>query len=194
MIQEYKDSIKVTAHAIHASTNHIYGKKHPYGFHLDMVHSCYTLFSHELKKDEFYDNWGRHQSDTRKPVMTLDEYVDMVITEGIYFHDTIEDCRVTYHDLLDKYKLDVLSAEIVYAVTDDKGRNRAERGNLTLYLNMREIPGATFVKMCDRLANMSFSKKEGSTMFEKYKSELPLFLGRVDADKYPELKKALLDL
>ena len=54
---------------------------------------------------------------------------------GAYFHDSIEDARLTYNDVMKIAKKLMsdeqafLATEIVYALTNEKGRNRHERAN-----------------------------------------------------------------
>jgi hypothetical protein len=84
-------------------------------------------------------------------------------------HDLIEDCRVSYNDV--KTHLGQEAADIVYAVTNEKGKNRAERANEKYYQGIRETPGAVFVKLCDRIANVQYSKMTKSRMFEMYSKE-----------------------
>lgn len=69
-----------------------------------------------------------------------------------------------------------IAAEIVYALTNEKGRNRSERANDKYYSDIRETPFAPFVKMCDRFANMSYSSMKNSRMIDVYKKELEHFL------------------
>jgi len=61
-------------------------------------------------------------------------------------------------------------------VTNEKGKNRAERANKRYYDGIVETPGATFVKLCDRFANLRYGKMMKSPMFEKYKKEQDHFL------------------
>ncbi len=70
-------------------------------------------------------------------------------------------------------------ADIIYALTNEKGRNRAERGNDKYYEGIRNTPGAIFVKLCDRIANVQYSKMTKSRMFEMYKKENPEFMSKV---------------
>ena len=50
-----------------------------------------------------------------------------------------------------------MATEVVYALTNDKGRTRAERAGEHYYAGIRATPYAPFVKLCDRLANMTHS-------------------------------------
>jgi (p)ppGpp synthase/HD superfamily hydrolase len=85
----------------------------------------------------------------------------------------IEDTRVSYNDV--KNRLDDTGysyiADIIYAVTNEKGKNRNERANEKYYEGIRSTPGAVFVKLCDRIANVQYSKMMKSRMFEVYGKE-----------------------
>ena len=105
---------------------------------------------------------------------------------GAYYHDSIEDARLSYNVVMHTARLlmteeqALLATEIVYALTNDKGRSRKERAGERYYKGIRETPYAPFVKLCDRLANITFScaEKDGSNqhMREVYKQEVPHFL------------------
>lgn len=91
------------------------------------------------------------------------------ILASAWLHDTIEDCRKTYNDIKTEFNVDV--AEIVYSLTNEKGKNRKERANSKYYEGIRKTKFSTFIKICDRLANIKYSKENGSRMFELYKKE-----------------------
>jgi hypothetical protein len=109
---------------------------------------------------------------------------------GGYYHDSIEDARLTYNDVMKTARgmlteeQAFLATEIVYALTNDKGRTRAERAGEKYYKGIRETPYAPFVKLCDRLANVTYSCAgvDGSNirMKEVYKSEMPHFLASIN--------------
>ena len=130
----------------HRDTNHKYDKTKPYEVHLQMVFDTAVKFSYLLPVDERQD-----------------------ILDACWCHDVIEDCRQTYNDV--KQATNGRVAEIVYAVTNEKGKNRAERGNEKYYEGIRNTPGACFVKLCDRIANYTYSKENGSSMRKKYDEE-----------------------
>lgn len=94
--------------------------------------------------------------------------------DGLFLHDTIEDARLTYNDIKKEFGQEV--ADIVYACTNEKGKDRKERASERYYQGIRETPGAIFVKLCDRLANVKYSKEMGSNQFEMYKKENLNFL------------------
>jgi (p)ppGpp synthase/HD superfamily hydrolase len=89
---------------------------------------------------------------------------------AIWLHDLIEDShRVNYHTILDKFGKDV--AEIVFLVTDCKGRNRAERHNDAYFSEIAASIDAALVKICDFYANSLYSRVSGSSMYRKYQKE-----------------------
>jgi hypothetical protein len=89
------------------------------------------------------------------------------------------------------------AADIIYALTNEKGKNRKERANDKYYEGIRNTPGAVFVKLCDRIANVQYSKMTGSRMFEMYKKENINFmvsLGRQVGNDYEEMYQYLIKL
>lgn len=109
----------------------------------------------------------------------------LILYASAFLHDTIEDARMTYNDVvkfLKEFKgggfvlpegvrqhLEDQVPEIVYALTNEKGRNRGERANDLYYQGIRQTKFASFIKMCDRLANiqytMMFVLRTGCWMF-----------------------------
>ena len=150
----------------HERVNHLYGDL-PYLFHLDAVEVVHRQFKDEAPKEIHSD----------------------IISKACYGHDLEEDCRLTYNDI--KAVLGEPTAEIVHALTNSKGRTRAERADSNYYHNIRLTPGASFVKICDRIANVRFSRLTGSKMFETYRKENVHFIENVNAKDYPAMKKEL---
>lgn len=167
-------NIREKAKQLHESVNHTYSG-YNYILHLDAVYAVYKEF-----KDEAPDLGIRAQN--------------QVYEEACYLHDVIEDCRVTPNDLLNKLNMSTLTVKIIFALTNEKGWNRADRANDKYYADMRNVVGATFVKMCDRIANVRFSILLGSSMFEKYKKENDHFMKAVNADDFPKMKECLINL
>lgn len=129
----------------HQETNHLYDGK-SYEIHLWQVIDIAKMFAHYIP-----------------------EVVREVVYAACWLHDTIEDCRVTYNDVKQEFGEQV--AEIVYALTNEKGRTRKDRANAKYYGGIRSTEWATFVKLCDRIANVKYSLESGSRMFEMYKKE-----------------------
>ena len=130
----------------HTSTNHMYDG-HSYIIHLRMV----------VKN-------GNHFRDLIDTLHWKD------IEMALVGHDSIEDARLTYNDI--KKRSNTYVAEIIRACTNlTRGRNRKERMPDSIYDEIKNTPGALFVKLCDRMANVQYSKKTGSEKFEMYKKE-----------------------
>lgn len=140
----------------HEKTSHLYDKYIPYGFHLRMVARVAEQF---------------------KEFAPVGVDVDVILL-SCYGHDLIEDTRTSYNDV--KQWLGREVADIVYALTNEKGRNRAERGNQKYYDGIKATPGAVFVKLCDRIANAQYSSMSGSSMREAYIKENPDFLKKLE--------------
>ena len=161
----------------HSSTNHMYDKYLPYEFHLRMVVNVYEKFKHML---------SNHHG-------VIDNQVNVYL--ACWGHDLIEDTRVSYNDV--KEQLGQEAADIIYALTNEKGKNRKERANDKYYEGIRNTPGAVFVKLCDRIANVQYSKMTGSRMFEMYKKENINFMVSLDrqvGNDYEEMYQYLIKL
>lgn len=153
----------------HTETNHMYDTYLPYEFHLRMVKNVAKQFINEVPdsndgETSFRDN----------------------IILAAWGHDLIEDTRVSYNDVKDQ--LGQEAADIIYAVSNEKGKNRKERANEKYYEGIRNTKGAVFVKLADRIANVQYSKMSQSRMFEMYKKENDHFLtslGFIEGQAHP---------
>jgi len=164
----------------HKNTNHFYSEYLPYEFHLRMVNHVGQQFKHLLDGTKDYY--------TGDPIVNPTTQVSLVSAcmVATWGHDLIEDTRVSYNDV--KQNLGQEAADIIYALTNEKGKNRKERANEKYYEGIRNTPGAVFVKLCDRIANVQYSKMTGSRMFEMYKKESDNFLtslGFVEGQAHP---------
>ena len=166
---EIIERIRQSAHVLHNSVNQTYGKDLPYGFHLDMVADEVREFGYLVCVSE-------------------DDVVPMLF--GAYYHDSIEDARLTYNNVMKAARQymngeqALMATEIVYALTNDKGRTRAERAGEKYYAGIRATPYAPFLKLCDRVANITFScsssDADNMRMKEIYKQEVPHFLEAIN--------------
>ena len=158
--------IRDRAGKIHRDVNQFYGFK-PYAYHLNQVAACVTRYLSSVLSDE----------EDILPVLF-----------AAYFHDSIEDARLTYNDvrkIASEYmeqEQAFLAAEIVYALTNEKGRNRKERANDKYYEGIRTTPYAPLVKACDRLANYSFAKEHSDHMAKCYAKEMDEFLSKITVE------------
>ena len=163
------EQMRKVAHELHQSVNQTYGDNLPYGYHLDMVVEGISEYGHLVCAKE-------------------DDVLPLFFSG--YFHDSIEDARLTYNDVMHQARnvlteeQALMATEIVYALTNDKGRTRAERAGEKYYKGIRETPYAPFVKLCDRLANVAYScSEEGGgnpRMKEVYKGEMGHFLQAIN--------------
>lgn len=154
---------KIISFAIesHSKVNHLYDGK-PYSVHLSMV-AMYALKYIDLIPETQYG----------------------IIMNACWLHDTIEDCRLTYNDIKEIPGFEV--AEMVYALTNEKGKNRKERANEKYYQGIVSVAFARFVKLCDRLANVKYSVDTHSKMIQVYHKENNLFIDsllKTDNDKW----------
>ena len=145
----------------HRETNHFYDSYLPYEFHLRMVAQVCKDFIHLPERQ-----WSE-------------------LEIACYAHDLIEDTRTSYNDVVSN--LGEYVADIVYAVTNNKGKNRKERSNDSYYEGIRNTEGATFVKLCDRIANVQYSKLTKSRMFEMYKKENRNFVDSIYDNRYERM-------
>jgi len=97
---------------------------------------------------------------------------DEAILISCILHDSMEDGNLSYNDIKKAFGKEV--AEIVYAVTDELGRNRQEKKAKT-YPKIKANWKATVVKVCDRIGNIQQSKEYNQNKFKMYKEEHELF-------------------
>ncbi|MDC0718777.1 hypothetical protein [Nannocystis bainbridge] len=152
----------------HADTNHLYDGR-PYATHLSMVVEHALQFVHLLAEDE-------------RPIALA----------GAWVHDAIEDARQTYNDV--KQATNEAVAEVAYALTNEKGRTRKERADARYYAGIRASHVATFVKICDRLANAGYSTVTRSSMRDVYRREQPDFRAALYSDRFAAMWQALDEL
>ncbi len=164
--------------------NQKYGDNLPYSFHLKCVEAQGDKFKYLIEHFEYGNQNNRFASG-----FTSHELIQLALTS----HDIIEDGRLTYNDVKDLGKEYLhnsiggeMLADIVYYVTDEKGKNRGERKNEKYYKELKENKLAVFVKLSDLSANTLYSKLMGSSMYDKYKKEFPKFKEMVYLEEYKD--------
>lgn len=161
------------AFQIHDGVNQKYDHVLPYGFHLKMTAS-------------YVSRYGYLVAGTEADIL--------ILYASAYLHDTMEDARMTYNDVVKFVKefkgedfilpedvrqtVEDQVPDIVYALTNEKGRNRKERANGLYYQGIRETKFASFIKMCDRLANIQYTMMFvfANWMSDVYRREYPEFI------------------
>lgn len=150
----------------HRNTNHFYDTYLPYEFHLRMVHQVFLDFNHLLDdKVPFY----QHSDPDLTEMVACDR--------ASWGHDLIEDTRCSYNDVVNM--LGQEAADIIYACSNEKGKNRKERANDKYYKGIRDQKGGVFTKLCDRIGNVQYSKMTKSRQFEMYKKENDDFMEKL---------------
>jgi (p)ppGpp synthase/HD superfamily hydrolase len=153
------EKTKTYALTCHQETNHLYDNQ-PYQVHLEMVVAVAQNFIHLIPEPD-------HE----------------IVLAACWVHDCIEDCRQTYNDV--KNASSEIVAELAYALTNEKGKNRQERANDKYYQGIRQTPYAVFVKLCDRIANVQYSQQKNSRMIAVYQIENTEFAQKIyDANYY----------
>jgi len=107
---------------------------------------------------------------------------DEAIVVACILHDVIEDGAVSYNDIKGIFGEEI--AEIVFAVTDELGRNRKERKTKT-YPKIVALWKATVVKICDRIANVSHSKEYTPKLMKMYVREHDDFCANLKSTFHP---------
>ena len=167
------------AFRIHDDVNQKYDHVLPYGFHLKMT------------------------------VSYVSRYGYLILYASAFLHDTIEDARMTYNDVvkfLKEFKgggfvlpegvrqhLEDQVPEIVYALTNEKGRNRGERANDLYYQGIRQTKFASFIKICDRLANIQYTMMFvfANRMLDVYRREYPEFIRSISEGAVTQVPDAM---
>lgn len=147
----------------HKNTNHLYDDK-PYEVHLNMVFNEALNFIGLIKE-----------------VDSCDTYLNNFLAAA-WVHDVIEDCRETYNDVLKATNKEV--ADLAYALTNEKGKNRKERASDKYYEDMKNVPHAVLLKVCDRIANLKYSISTNSKMLKVYIDENTKFCESLYQAKY----------
>lgn len=134
----------------HKETNHKYDDVYPYKVHLKMVYHYAVKYR-------------------RLIIFKYDEEVLANAMAAAWTHDTIEDTRETFNNVRDATNVGV--ANITYALTNHKGKTRAQRAGKAYYRDIKEEPLADYIKICDRLANLKYSAETQSRMLDVYRKE-----------------------
>lgn len=105
--------------------------------------------------------------ETHKDIFKFKEDIDNTLGASIT-HDLLEDTKESFNDITRVCGIDV--ANITLAVTDVPADNRLMKHLLTMHKTVKDYR-AIILKMCDILANATYSKTNGSSMYKKYVAE-----------------------
>lgn len=124
---------------------------------------------------------GQMYNDQKPYTWHLDQVVDIligfnyshpVLLNAAALHDICECTGCSYSDIKKNFGEEV--AEIVYLVTDEKGRNRKERHEKT-YPILATNEHAVVVKLADRIANVTAGFSDAKGKVKMYKEEYKYF-------------------
>jgi (p)ppGpp synthase/HD superfamily hydrolase len=176
-------TVRDLANKAHADTNQMYAGIYPYALHLNWVSNTARRFNEYLDETELQEAY---------------------CTAAL--HDSIEDARLTYHDVLNLLlKAGIVGgktreniANNVLALTVDiRGRNRKERQNDAYYEDINKTRVRRYAKICDRIANMQYGSIFGGSMLDKYRKELygeDGFLEKLNVAEFSKMYDFLIGL
>lgn len=141
---------------------------------ISWIVSCHDDTNHKYDNLRYIVHLKRVVDYVTKYIHHIPPQWHEIITLAAWGHDLIEDTRVSYNDV--KEKLGEQVADIIYALTNEKGKTRKERAGDKYYTEMKLVKYAPFIKICDRLANASYSKENGDSMLNRYKEEHIVFM------------------
>lgn len=121
--------------------------------------------------------YTEHLKDVVNLLIIKFNVTDKDILCAAYLHDAMEDTGVNKSTIEDLFGERV--GQLVHAVTDAPGKNRKERKAAT-YPKIKAIPGATQIKLADRIANVEHSiRAENWGHFKMYQKEQPDFAAQL---------------
>jgi hypothetical protein len=159
--------------------NQKYGDGLPYSFHLKAVEAQGEKFIKLIIEGDIY-------------IFSKGVSFKDIVRLSLTGHDLQEDGRMSYKDIkglaskLGNSFAGEMVSDIIYCVTDEKGKNRQERKSEKYYAELKQNSLAVFVKLADISANTLYSKLTDSSMYRKYKSEFPKFKEICYVEDYSE--------
>jgi (p)ppGpp synthase/HD superfamily hydrolase len=131
-------------------------------------------FARAAHAGQTYTSGSFHDKHLARVVATLRRYgIDEPrLLAAAWLHDTVEDTDVTIEAVEQTFGADV--ADLVWRLTDEPGKNRRERHELT-HRKIRGRSEAVGIKLADRIANVQSSAEERSHLRGMYRAEYPQF-------------------
>lgn len=128
------------------------------GAHLGQKHGDRPYYTHPRNVAQIIKEWALDEERFDTPLLMC----------GAWLHDVIEDTPATYQDILQLFGREV--AELVWAVTDELGRNRKERKERT-YPKIFATPESTLLKLADLYSNVTGAVRENTKQLQMYQKE-----------------------
>ena len=146
----------------HREVNHHYNALYPYAYHLQMTVDIANMFLHLIPEEDRHDVIG-----------------------GCWVHDIIEDARETLNNVISQTNETI--GHYAYTCCNEKGKTRKERANKKYYNGIKSYKHCTFIKLCDRIANVTFSVTEKSSMINMYRKEYTFFTNNLRDGRFEEM-------
>ena len=137
---------------------------------LDKKAAEYAAVKHQEQRYGEYP-YTKHLKDVVDALKRFGFNTDEFKAAG-WLHDTVEDTGTRIEDIRNEFGDKV--ADLVYRVTNEQGKNRAER-HLKTYPKIKNSNDALALKLADRIANVEQSLIESDSMLEMYRKEYPAF-------------------
>ena len=145
---------------------------------------------------QLYDGYLPYEFHLRLAAKTAVEFINVlgvdnreahIVVSAVWCHDVIEDTFRTYNDVKNGVGVEV--ADIAFAVTNEKGKSRKERANDKYYQGIKDTKFAVFVKLCDRIANVTYGRyiSTNRRMYEMYQKENDKFLAFLAGEQLDQL-------
>lgn len=151
------------------------------------------------KVNQFYDGYLPYEFHLKLALKIAQDFINLIdpleredVEAAVSLHDSMEDARLTYNDI--KQVTNITVADLVYAVTNEKGKTRKDRANAKYYEGIRNTHNATFVKLTDRIANATYGKLFGGSMYKVYQREQNDFETQLAGPELEKLRPMLAHL
>lgn len=160
---------------------------HPDEFDIVSRAEGFAKAAHFGQKYGDLDYW-HHCSDVVTQIESFDWGKDAALLAAGWLHDVLEDTKITKEYLEKHFSTRIVA--IVVAVTDEPGRNRAERKKVTYKKIAAFGPSAIKLKLADRIANVCSCSRDNKQLLEMYRKEHAEFRGALYHSSLPELFRA----
>ena len=115
---------------------------------------------------------------------------DIRLIQAGLLHDTLEDTKTTYNELIDNFGKEV--ADIVVELTSPSNMDKSQKRFILTDKMNKMSDGALTVKLADRLNNVSDFDTAPKHFIKKYKPETEYILDNLDRNLSP-IQQKLVD-
>lgn len=119
---------------------------------LEAVNFAIVAHDGQRRKDKFAHPFIVHPIDVAR-ILSKAGITDSDILIGAVLHDSIEDTKVTYEDIVEKFGQEV--ADYVQEVSDNKSLSKLERKKLQIEHAKEISNGAKLIKLADKISNLT---------------------------------------